>query len=98
VPNPYLGSSEFEQFGRFDDQGNRTFPRVIQFVNLPQQATIQIFTLGGDLVQTVEHNDGTGVAIWDLQTRLRQDIVAGIYIYRVSASGQEKVGKFVVVK
>ncbi len=98
VPNPYVGSSEFERFGRFDDQGNRTFPKVIQFVNLPAQATIQIFTLAGDLVQTLEHNDGTGVAVWDLQTRLRQEVVGGIYIYRVTGGGQEKVSKFVVVK
>ena len=98
VPNPYVGSSEFEQFGRFDAEGNRTFPKVIQFVNLPGQATIQIFTLAGDLVQTLAHNDGSGVAVWDLQTRLNQEVVAGIYIYRVSGGGQEKVGKFVVVK
>lgn len=98
VPNPYVGSSEFEQFGRFDAQGNRTFPKVLQFVNLPEQATIQIFTLAGDLVQTLEHNNGTGVETWNLTTRLSQEVVAGIYIYRVSANGQEKIGKFVVVK
>jgi hypothetical protein len=98
VPNPYKGSSEFEQFGRFDAEGNRTFPKVIQFVNLPEQATIQIFTLAGDLVQTLEHNNTTGVEVWNLTSRLRQEIVGGIYIYRVAANGQEKIGKFVVVK
>lgn len=98
VPNPYVGSSEFEQFGRFDAEGNRTFPKTIQFVNLPGQATIQIFTLAGDLVQTIDHNNGTGVEVWDLQTRLRQEVVAGIYLYRVAANGEERIGKFVVVK
>lgn len=97
VPNPYIGSSEFEQFGRFTDIGDRVFPKTIQFVNLPQQATIQIFTLSGDLVQTIAHS-GSGVAIWDLRTRLSQEVVAGIYLYRVAADGQEKIGKFIVVK
>ncbi len=97
VPNPYLGSSEYEQFGRFDASGNRSFPKTMQFVNLPEQATIQIFTLGGDLVQELQHN-GTGVEVWNLQSRLRQEIVSGIYLYRVSANGEEKIGKFVVVK
>jgi hypothetical protein len=38
------------------------------------------------------------VEVWDLQSRLSQEIVAGIYLYRVVADGQEKIGKFIVVK
>lgn len=97
VPNPYVGSSEFEQFGRFNEVGDRNFPKAIQFVNLPEQASIQIFTLAGDLVQEIRHS-GSGVAIWDLRTRLSQEVTAGIYLYRVSANGEEKIGKFIVVK
>ena len=98
-PNPYVGSSRYEEFGRFDADGNRTFPKTIQFVNLPEQATIQIYTLAGELVQTLEHTNGTGVETWNLRTRLSQEIVAGIYLYRVAApNGEERVSKFVVVK
>lgn len=97
VPNPYVGSSEFEQFGRFNEVGDRNFPKAIQFVNLPEQASIQIFTLAGDLVQEIRHS-GSGVSIWDLRTRLSQEVTAGIYLYRVSANGEEKIGKFIVVK
>lgn len=99
TPNPYVGSSRYEEFGRFDKELNRTFPKTMQFVNLPPQATIKIFTLAGELVQTLEHNDGSGVETWNLRTRLSQEIVAGIYLYHVQAqSGEQKVGKFVVVK
>jgi hypothetical protein len=98
VPNPYVGSSEFEQFGRFDALGNRTFPKTIQFVNLPAQAKIQIFTLAGDLVRELNHDNGSGVELWDLRTRLEQEAVAGIYLYRVEANGQQKIGKLLVIK
>lgn len=99
VPNPYVGSSEFERFGRYASPGNVSFPKIIQFVNLPAQAKIQIFTLSGDLVQEIDHNDTqSGVAVWNLRTRLNQEAVAGIYLFRVAANGQEKIGKFLVVK
>ncbi len=99
APNPYVGSSEFERAGRFDAAGNVSYPKVIQFVKLPARATIEIYTLAGNLVQTLEHTDGTGIELWNLRTRLNQEIVGGIYLYRVSTpEGNEKIGKFLVVK
>lgn len=98
VPNPYVGSSEFERFGSFDADLNRSFPKAIKFVNLPAEARIQIFTLAGDLVQEIEHNNGSGIEAWNLRTRLNQEAVAGIYLYRIEANGEETIGKFIVVK
>lgn len=50
VPNPYNGTSLYN-LSQFD--------RRIKFVNLPGTATIKIFTVSGELVRTLEHNDSS---------------------------------------
>jgi hypothetical protein len=46
VPNPYLASSTLDL---------SPLSRRIEFVNLPDQCTIRIFTLGGNLVNVLNH-------------------------------------------
>jgi len=97
VPNPYVGGSGFEQRSQISGRGERR----LQFINLPQEATITIFNLRGELVDEIEHFSASdnGSVFWDLQTRGGQDIAYGVYIYHVKAPGiGEHVGKFAVVK
>jgi len=97
VPNPYVGGSGFEQRSQISGRGERR----LQFINLPQEATITIFNLRGELVDEIEHfsTSNNGSVFWDLQTRGGQDIAYGVYIYHVNAPGiGEHVGKFAVVK
>ncbi len=97
VPNPYVGGSGFEQRSQISGRGERR----LQFINLPQEATITIFNLRGELVDEIEHisTSNNGSVFWDLQTRGGQDIAYGVYIYHVEAPGiGEHVGKFAVVK
>ncbi|MCD4827806.1 MAG: hypothetical protein K8R90_00040 [Candidatus Cloacimonetes bacterium] len=54
VPNPYTGLSAFDGRREMDDKGDKS--RRVWFVNLPEECTIRIFTLAGDLVDTIEHN------------------------------------------
>ena len=54
VPNPYTGLSAFDGRRENDDKGDKS--RRIWFVNLPEQCTIRIYTLAGDLVDKIEHN------------------------------------------
>jgi len=54
VPNPYLGQSKFDGRRDKDETGDRS--KRIWFVNLPENCTIKIFTLAGDLVDEFEHN------------------------------------------
>ena len=76
----------------------------VTFTNLPQAInTIQIFTVSGDLVQTISHSglDGSGQASWNLMSRNGQEIVSGVYLYTVQSddsSFEDFVGKFVVVR
>jgi hypothetical protein len=98
VPNPYVGSSRLEKVSRVDERGIRTFAKDIEFRNLPGECTIEIYSLSGDLVQTLEHDSGLSWEAWNLRTRENQEIVGGIYVYRVFAGDNEHIGKFVVVK
>jgi hypothetical protein len=76
----------------------------VTFTNLPQATnTIQIFTVSGDLVQTISHSglDGSGHVSWNLMSRNGQEIVSGVYLYAVQSDDsrfEDFVGKFVVVR
>ncbi len=47
VPNPYVVRSEYDLDYRY---------RKIYFTNLPEKCTINIYTISGDLVSTIEHD------------------------------------------
>lgn len=108
VPNPYVGSAIWN-----NPQPSDIAPwqHRLQFINLPADATIKIFTLDGDLVDeikagtTVRKGSGyTGeapasVAEWDLISRNNQEVAPGMYMYVVdSPSLGKKVGKFVIIQ
>lgn len=57
IPNPYIGSSKFD--GRYDNDEKGDKSRRLWFVNLPQRCTIRIYTLAGDLVQSLNHDGQT---------------------------------------
>jgi hypothetical protein len=72
--------------------------------------TIRIYTLAGELVQTIEHTDGDGDEPWGSRTladyqvnRYLQRVAPGIYIFHVEShvpghEGESKLGKFVIIK
>ena len=80
----------------------------MDFINLPASATIRIYTLAGDLVKTINHDDGSGSKAWgSIQTLDYQTndwllyIQPGFYIYHVESQtgdGKEFVGKFAIIK
>jgi hypothetical protein len=96
VPNPYVAFSLSEQPGRSSTlRGDRD----LQFMNLPPKCTIRIYTLLGELVQTIEKDDFTSLAHWDLLSNEGQRIAYGIYIYHVDAPGVgEYIGRIAVIK
>ena len=98
VPNPYVVTASWEprspyRFGRGE--------RRIEFIHLPQQCTIRIYTLRGYLVNTIIHdssiNDGSET--WDMLSKDGREIAYGVYIFHVDAGKVgEKIGKFAVIK
>ncbi len=90
VPNPYVASNAL------DLTPNQV---QLQFVNLPGSCTIRIYTVAGNLVDVIEHNDMSGTAMWDIRSRYSQKIASGYYIYHVEdhETGQKQMGKFAII-
>ena len=98
VPNPYVGAASFEP-QRFAVSGRGE--RKIEFRNLPNECVIKIFTINGELVQTLEHsgNINEGVIEWNLRNKDKLEIAPGLYIFHVDGKNAGKyVGKFAVIK
>lgn len=95
VPNPYIAFNPSEQAFRTGVRDDRR----IEFRNLPEQCTIRIFTIVGELVATIEKNDPTSIAIWNLLSFESQGVAYGVYIYHVEAEGiGNKIGRFAIIK
>ncbi len=90
VPNPYNGSAPWTATEIADK---------VEFINLPPQARITIYTLSGDLVKEIIHSSPTGSEAWNLLSRSGQKVVSGVYIYKVETpDGQYKIGKLMILK
>ncbi len=106
VPNPYCAQAIWEpKSGYVSGRGERR----IYFNNLPPVCTIKIYTISGEHVRTIEHNDGgdinavmfDGSESFDLLNKDNSDIAYGVYIWHVDAKASglgTKTGKFAVIK
>ncbi len=90
VPDPYYVTNGFEA---------TTENKVLEFVNLPSQAIIRIYTSSGILVNLLEHNSPSfgGNENWNLRNRNNQVVASGVYFYMIEAGSARKVGRFTVV-
>ena len=107
VPNPYRGDVAYQHFNpawerpppsreRWLEQDRR-----LQFINLPASCEITIYTLTGEHVETLLHDDPSqGYTDWNLTSRVGQAIASGLYVFTVEDlhTGEVQVGKFVVIK
>jgi len=111
VPNPYRGDADYNAYNPPWEKPPRTREswmeqdRRVQFINLPERCTIKIFTLAGDLIQTLHHDDpARGYEDWNLTSSVGQAVSSGIYLFTVEENGQDssesgiQVGKFVIIK
>jgi hypothetical protein len=100
VPNPYIVRSHMNE---------TEYVREIRFTKLPSSCKITIYTVNGELVQTLDHEDLTsedsneilsgGEAIWDLRTVNNQEVAPGLYLFTVESDDMEDyIGKFAVVR
>ncbi len=99
VPNPFNINAENQQYVGVDKD-------KIAFLGLPPVCTIRIFTESGDLIQTIEHTNESGLEAWGGKVPERhsatlsgQRIVSGIYIAHFQTpDGESIIRKFVVVR
>lgn len=73
VPNPYNIKIRDLQFGQ-------NTPDRLAFYGLPPQCKIKIYTETGDLIETIEHTNGSGDELWHSLTSSNQLVVSGLYI------------------
>lgn len=76
VPNPYYAYSEYET-DRLDTK--------VRIINLPEKATIKIYTIDGTLVRTLVKNDAqTSYIDWDVKNNQGIPIASGMYLMHVN--------------
>lgn len=92
VPNPFHIRARDRQFGL-------DAPDRIAFFGLPPECTIKIYTERGDLIETIEHIDGSGDELWDSLTSSRQIIVSGLYVAVFETPAGESIArKFIIIR
>ncbi|MCK4531087.1 MAG: hypothetical protein KAU44_07895, partial [Candidatus Marinimicrobia bacterium] len=76
------------------------YTKKLLFTNLPTECTIKIFTLTGEFVNMVEHNNPYDDSeAWDLTTINRQEVAPGLYVFAVELSdGRKHIGKFAIIR
>jgi hypothetical protein len=96
VPNPYVGYSRLEQPGSTSTRRGDT---RLQFRNLPPRCTIRIYTLVGELVDTIVKDDRNSYADWQLLSYEGNRLAYGVYIYHVEVPGVgQKIGRLALIK
>ena len=108
VPNPYIVQSQFDQV----DAARVGTPRIL-FVNVPQQGSMRIYTVSGQLVQQLSwtaadleaegSGQPTGDLPYNLRTREGLDLGTGLYLYVITPTGANTDGtpirgKFVIIR
>jgi hypothetical protein len=103
VPNPLNIRATESSGGKFGEDENK-----ITFRKLPGECIIRIFTESGELIQTIEHTDGSGTAFWQVMgsggyymtTVNNQRPASGLYIahIQIPETGEWVTRKFVIVR
>jgi hypothetical protein len=75
--------------------------RKIDFINLPTQCTIRIYSERGALVKTLTKESAltNGALSWNLVSDDGTDVAFGLYLFHVDAPGiGTHIGKFALIK
>jgi hypothetical protein len=99
VPNPYVVTHEAEP-KLLSNQTSGRGERSIRFTHVPPGSTIKIYTVKGELIKTLKHdNIYHGDVKWNLRTEENLDVAFGVYVYYLDAPGiGSKTGKFALIK
>jgi hypothetical protein len=107
VPNPYRSDVSYHNYtpawetptGKWKTWFEND--RRIQFINLPERCEIKIYTLAGDIIITLHHDDPIkGFHDWNLTSYIGLAVSSGIYLFTVQdqKTGEVQTGKFVILR
>jgi len=90
-PNPYYGANPQEL---------NKYQRFVTFSHLPDNATIRIFNLAGQLVKTIDKTSTDQFQRWDLTNTYNLPVASGVYVAYIDMPdiGTTKVLKLSIVQ
>jgi len=99
VPNPYVVTHEAEA-SLLSTQTSGRGEREIRFTHVPPGSAIYIYTVRGELIKTLRHDNlFVGDVYWNLRTEENLDVAYGVYVYLVETPGiGKKIGKLALIK
>jgi hypothetical protein len=105
--NVYVVPNPFRQHSNLTGEGEQY---RMEFIGIPAKCKIKIYTLTGDIVQEIVHDDGSGSEAWgsikrsDYQlSKWTLGVAPGIYLYLVESlvpghEGESFIGKLAIIK
>lgn len=90
-PNPYYGVNQ---------QEINKYEKFVTLNHLPDNATIRIFNLAGQLVRTIEKSDAGQYQRWDLLTDSGLPVASGLYVIYIDMPdlGATKILKAAIIQ
>ncbi len=104
-PNPYRIDGGYYPGGwenRLDEYAPER-ARNVWFANLPNKCTITIYSLDGDLIRRLDHDEPAGggrasIHRWDMISRNTEALVSGLYYWVVESEYGDQIGKLAIIK
>jgi hypothetical protein len=88
-PNPYFGYNNITAVGE---------RQHVKFINLPSECTIRVFSLSGQLIRTILHDNGTPFDRWDLLNENGHFASSGMYIIHIETEYGNRILKLGIVQ
>jgi hypothetical protein len=102
VPNPYRVDNDYtSENGGWEGRGREWTEnnRLLKFIHLPPKCTIRVFSIAGDEITTLQHDDPVrGEYDWDILSGSFRALASGVYIYTVESDFGKQIGKFVLIR
>jgi hypothetical protein len=91
VPDPYLAGNALETVSG---------EHRLYFAPMPGRATLRIYTVAGELVRVLEHDNPSSNRLeWNLQNEGHQEVAYGLYLFHLDDHrGHEQHGRFLVIR
>jgi hypothetical protein len=71
---------------------------MLTFAGVPNNATLIIRRVNGEIIATLKENNGAGGIMWDGILSDGTSIQSGVYLYSIDIGGKQQMYKFTVIR
>lgn len=104
-PNPYRMDVDYRARG-YEGVGTDLWQertRSIYIANIPRKCTVTLWSLDGDLIKEIPHNEPEGsgtasVARWDMINKNNETVTSGLYYFVVESDYGTQIGTFMIIR